>query len=228
MPTRCRARSAAPGRPAVAGRRETRSAEQRADAVDRAVDDLGVDHPVEPARAPRGPGRRPAARCRRRSSRRCRGRARARRASRRAGRRSACSRPSVERVREEDPDELRSANVSISSANPADEGVGVGTSGTPRNDGSSHLSSHSMLVNGRFDEARRSRRAPRAPRSGSTMIRGDSCGAWLDRRPAPGRRSDTVGDGSLSSSPSVSSSATLAAPCGVVVTRAARHDRARS
>ena len=50
------------------------------------------------------------------------------------------------------------------------------TSGTPRNDDSSHLSSHSMLVNGRFMIP------PIAASTASTMIGnvmigGDSCGA---------------------------------------------------
>ena len=54
--------------------------------------------------------------------------------------------------------------------------VSAWTSGTPRNDDSSHLSSHSKFVNGRFI------RPPTAASTASTMIGkvmigGDSCGA---------------------------------------------------
>ncbi len=50
------------------------------------------------------------------------------------------------------------------------------TSGTPRNDDSSHLSSHSMLVNGRFMSPPIAARTA-STRIGKVMIGGDSCGA---------------------------------------------------
>ena len=70
------------------------------------------------------------------------------------------------------------------------------TSGTPRNDDSSHLSSHSMLENGRFMSP------PTAASTASTMIGkvmigGDSCGA-CPTGVATGSPYDTVGEGSLS------------------------------
>src|SRR5438445_5967928 len=90
------------------------------------------------------------------------------------------------------------AKVSISSAKPPMKLSGD-TSGTPRNDDSSHLSSHSKLVNGRFMIP------PMAARNasvaiGNSITGGDSWGGWPTGA-GTGSPYDTVGDGSLSSSP---------------------------